>query len=97
MKFIDYITWIPELKNFEVEIMLSSWENIVVPNITWKQASLRLLQAHLWNDAETSQKFRLENFCEHYEDWKKDPEWNHTTINFLHRYNQEWWIIRRNK
>jgi hypothetical protein len=37
----------------------------------------------------------LENFCEHYEDWKQDPDWHHTTIAFLDRYNREGWKISK--
>ena len=47
MKFADHISTLSELEDYEVEITLSSGESMVIPNISGKQASLRLLQNHL--------------------------------------------------
>lgn len=92
MKFADYIATLPEIEDYEVEITLSSGESITIPNIQWKQASLRLLQAHLMGEDDY---FDLENFCEYYQEWKQDPNGHHTTITFLDRYNKEGWTIKK--
>lgn len=89
MKFKDLISTLPESQDFPVEIKLNSWESITIENIEWKQASLRLLQSHLWWKEETNEEFPLETFCEYYEEWKGNPEGHHTTIAFLDKYNKQ--------
>jgi len=89
MNFKEKIESLNSLQDFSVEIKLKSWESLVIENIEWKKASLQLLQNHLNWKNETSQKFDLDNFCEYYEEWKKDPEGHHKTIAFLDRYNEE--------
>ncbi len=95
MLFKDYIKTLSKIKNYLIEIELSSWEKILIENIPWKQASLQLLQNHLWDKKETKTKFNLKNFCEHYDEWRNNPDWHHKTINFLYKYNKEGWVIKR--
>ncbi len=95
MKFTDHISGLPEVEDYEIEITLSSGEQILVPNIEWKRASLRLLQNHLAWAAENSKPFDLKNFCEYYDEWIEDPDGHHTTIAFLNRYNKEGGLIKR--
>ena len=95
MNFKEKIASLNDLQDFSVEIKLNSWESLTIENIEWKKASLQLLQNHLnWKDS-TQEKFDLESFCEYYEEYKQNPEWYHTTIAFLDRYNKEWWIISK--
>lgn len=93
MKFKELLNTLKPLQDFVVEILLNSWESLVVENIEWKKASLQLLQNHLnWKNS-TKEKFPLENFCEYYEEYRQDPTGHHTTIAFLDRYNKEGWKI----
>lgn len=95
MKFAEYIKSIPDLQDFNVEIKLKSWESLLIENIEWKKSSLRLLQKHLWWKDKTTENFPLESFCEYYEEWKYNPTWHHTTINFLDKYNKQGWTISK--
>jgi hypothetical protein len=56
---------------------------------------LRVVQNHLWDKTETTEKIDLTNFQEFYLEWQANPETTHPTIGFLDRFNKEWWIIRR--
>ena len=95
MKFTDHIAGLSPVEDYEIEIVLTSGEKIRVPNIEWKQASLRLLQNHLAWKSESLEPFEIQNFCEYYDEWKQDPNGHHTTIAFLDRYNREWGIIKK--
>lgn len=95
MLFKDYIKTLNPIEDYSIEIKLDSWEKMIVENIEWKQWSLMLIQNHLWNKEETKTKFNLKKFCEYYEEWRNNPNWHHITINFLYRYNNNWWVIRR--
>ena len=90
MKFNEFLNTLPELKDIAVKISINSGETMVIKNIEWKTWSLRLLQWFLWDEQESSEKSPLENFCEFYNEWKQNPLWYHTTINFLNKYNLEW-------
>ncbi len=89
MTFKEKIASLNPLQNFAVEIKLNSWENLIIENIEWKKASLQLLQNHLNWKRSTQENFDLESFCEYYEEYKQNPEWHHTTIAFLDRFNRE--------
>lgn len=95
MKFTDFLNTLPELEDYAVEIVLDSGNNMIIENIEGKKGSLRLLQWFLGDESQKVESFPLENFCEFYDEWKSDPEWHHTTINMLDRYNKEWWVIQR--
>ena len=97
MKFADHISTLSELEDYEVEITLSSGESMVIPNISGKQASLRLLQNHLWSEEQTSEPFDITSFCEYHQEWLEEPDGHHTTIAFLDRYNTDWGTIKRIK
>ncbi len=95
MKFSDALQKLSPLEDYSVKIRLQSGEELTIENIDWKKASLQLLQNHLWEDEETSRAFDLTQFCEFYDEWKNDPEWHHTSIAFLDRYNKQGWKMIR--
>ena len=97
MKFTDYLNTLPELEDYAVEIVLDSGESMTIENIEGKKGSLRLLQWFLNGASQKVDPFPLENFCEFYDEWKSDPEWHHTTINMLNKYNEEGGVIRKIK
>lgn len=94
MLFKEYLDTLNELKDFEIEIVLNSWELYLIENKIWKQWSLRVVQNHLWLNSETNEKIDLTNFCEFYEEWKQDKN-THQTIGFLDKFNRVWGVLRK--
>jgi len=94
MNFKDFLATQKPLKDFSVEIILNSWEKMLVENKEGKKWSLQILQNFLGCRKEKNSPFPLENFCEHYEEWEKNKE-THSTISFLERYNKEGGKVRK--
>ncbi len=95
MLFSDHLSTLPEIQDIPVMITLSSGESMTIENVDGKRWSLRLLQAFLGEKSERTDHFPLEDFCEHYDAWQRDPDGHHTTINFVHQYNTIGWNIRK--
>jgi hypothetical protein len=94
MNFREFLATQKPIKDFSVEIELNSWDKMLIENKEGKKWSLQILQNFLGCRKEKSSPFPLKNFCEHYEEWKKDKIW-HETIAFLERYNKEGGVIRK--
>lgn len=94
MQFKEHIETLKPLENYNIEIILNSWESYIIENKPWKQWSIRIIQNHLWIDNETTKKIDLTQFCEFYEEWNKNKD-THPTIWILSKYNNEWWKIRK--
>jgi len=94
MNFNEFLITLKPLKDFSIEIELSSWEKMLVENKEGKKWSLQVLQNFLGCKKEKKSPFPLENFFEHYEEWKEKKS-GHETIAFLERYNQESGTIRK--
>lgn len=93
MKFNDFLDTLKPIEWYSVVITLENGEEMKVEHIEGKLWSLKVVQNFLDDNNQTSEKFDLTQFCEYYEEWKNDPDWHHTTINFLNRYNEIWWTI----
>lgn len=94
MEFNELLDTLDPVKDYSIEIVLNSWEKYNVENKPWKQGSLRILQNHLWDDIESSEKIDLKVYCEYYDEWLNDNK-THPTIWFLDKYNREGWVIKR--
>lgn len=95
MLFADHLSTLPEIQDFAVSITLSDGASMTIENIEGKRWSLRLLQAFLGEDDERTDRFPIEDFCEHYDAWRSNPDGHHTTIAILSRYNTVGWNIRK--